>query len=263
MQTNNRRLVDEALEYEAVKNTFLLGWEWIALNKSFTAMALGIYVIFNIFGVSFLATIFAIMIHIYMGRIFYTSNNIGMYVDAIKTSDTEKLLKGTFPPALGAYLGWTLLMLILGFMVLLFVSSMHDLSTLNVQTAEDIEANIETLKPLLLAFAMPFSFLMLILLYIKPLVESNITVSKTFKEGFLAVFSTFSFALWRKSLRRDYFFYVLQLDVLLLIILLPIGFLVSLLGLNMVTYILVFIGLYLVNIFMAIASMMLRRMVIE
>ena len=261
MQENNNRLVDEALVYEPVKNTFLLGWEWIILNKPFTAMALGIYILFNIVGVSFLATVFAIVIHIYVGRIFYTSNNITTFVDTIKGATREKLLKDTLAPALGAYLGWTLLMFISGLVLLLLVLNIHDISVLNLQTPEDIEANMEILKPLLMGFSIPLFSIMLLLLYVKPLVEANITFSHTFKEGFSAVFTIFSLVLWRKVMRSDYFFYVLKLNFLLILMMLPIGFLVNVIGLNLLTYMMIFILLYVVNIIMAMASMMLRRIV--
>ena len=266
MQRNNKRLVDEALTYEPVRNTFLLGWEWISINKAFTAMALGIYILFNILGVSFLATVFAITLQIYIGRIFYASNNITSYIEQIKESTREKLLKDTLIPSFGAYLGWTLLTFIVGFLILLFILNTNDISTLNLealQTPEAIEANMETLKPLLMAFAMPLFFLILLVLYIKPLVESNITLSRTFKEGFSAVFTAFSLDLWRKAMRRDYFFYVLKLDILLIGMMLPVAFLLSLIGLNLLTYILIFILLYIINIITAIASMLLRRMVEE
>ena len=264
MQENNRHLVDEALTYEPIRNTFLLGWEWISINKEFTAMALGIYILFNILGVSFLGTVFAIIIQIYIGRIFYTSNDITSYVDTIKQSTREKLLKDTLAPSFGAYLGWTFLTFIIGLLVLLFILNIHDLSSLNVealQTSEAIEANMELLKPLLMAFSMPLSFLILLVLYIKPLVDANITLSRTFKEGFSSVFTTFSLELWRKAMRSDYLFYVLKLYMLLIGMMLPIGFLLSLIGLNLLTYILIFILLYIINIIMAIASMLLRRMV--
>jgi len=264
MQKTNTRLVDEALIYDPVKNTFLLGWEWIVINKEFTAMALGIYILFNIVGISFLATIVAIMLQIYIGRIFYTSSSITTFIDTIKASNQEKLFKETVSPAIGAYLGWTALMFLVGLLVVLFVSSMQDLSTLQLETlqhSEDIEANMKIIEPLLMALGVPFLLMMLVLLYIKPLVEANITMSHTFKEGFLAVFSSFSFALWRKAMRRDYLSYVVKLDFILMVMLLPIVFIVSLIGLNILTYIMIFVFLYMVNIMMAIGSMMLRRMV--
>ena len=264
MQENTTRLVDEALIYEPVKNTFLLGWEWIVINKEFTAMALGIYILFNMVGVSFLATIFTIMLQIYIGRIFYTSGNITTFIDTIKASNREKFLKETVAPAMGAYLGWTVLMFLVGLIVVLFISTVQDLSTLQLETlqsAEDIEANMKIIEPLLMALGIPSLLMMLLLLYIKPLVEANITMSHTFKEGFLAVFSSFSFDLWRKVMRSDYFIYVLKLDFILMVMFLPIVFVVSLIGLNILTYSMILVFLYMVNIMMAIGSMMLRRMV--
>ena len=264
MYTNNKSLVDEALIYEPIKNTFLLGWEWITVNKAFTATALGIYILFNLLGVSFLATIFTIMIQIYIGKIFYGSIGITEFVESIKTSTREKLVKDSFFPAFGAYLGWTLLMFIIAVLLLLLVLNQQDISALelsNLQTPEAIEANIDILKPILFSLAMPSFVLMLIVLYIKPLVEANIIMSQTFKEGFSAVFTIFSFELWKKAMRSDYFTYVLKLNLILIVLSLPLGLLVTLMGLNILTYIVVFVFLYVINIIMAIGSMMLRRMI--
>ena len=264
MQENNTRLVDESLIYEPVKNTFLLSWEWMKLNKQFIAMTLGIYVLFNLVGISFVATMFAIVMQIYIGRIFYESMDISTYVDAIKKSNAEKLLSKNIAPAIGGYLGWIVLMTMVMLVVVVFVSSTYDISTLDLQslkTVQDIEANIDILIPFFIAMSIPALVIMLVLLYIKPLVDANIVMSHTFKEGFLAVFTSFSADLWRKSLRGDYFYYVSKLGIVMMLMMFPFALLVSVIGINILTYIIMFVLLYISNIIMTVASMMLKRMV--
>jgi len=100
MQENNRRLIDEASQSEAVKNTFRLGWEFVRLNQKFTLIILAILIVLNFLGmIPFLSLIaptiggvLGLSLQIYAGRVIYKSDNIANYVDVIKKSDISEVV---------------------------------------------------------------------------------------------------------------------------------------------------------------------------
>ncbi len=47
-ENNNRLLVDEAIAFEPIKNTFRLGWEFVKLNQQFTITAMIIFILLNL-----------------------------------------------------------------------------------------------------------------------------------------------------------------------------------------------------------------------
>ena len=114
MQESNRRLIDEALDFEPVKNTFRLAWEFIVLNKRFTLIAMGVFIVLNLIGsipvLSLIFTVFAavfgIVIQIHSGRTFYATQNIETYVQEIKDSRVEEITSKHLRTGLGIYLGW-------------------------------------------------------------------------------------------------------------------------------------------------------------
>jgi len=100
MQEENTRLIDEASQSEAVKNTFRLGWEFLKLNQTFTLTVLGALIVLNFLGMiplislvaPMLAGILGITLQIYAGRAVYESDDITNYVEVIKKSDISEVV---------------------------------------------------------------------------------------------------------------------------------------------------------------------------
>lgn len=266
MQEENRRLIDEALDFEAVKNTFRLTREFIVLNKNFTFMAMGIFILLNVLGMipllslifSLLATVFGIVIQIHVGRTFYATENIETYVDEINNSRVDEVAKRYAQTAFGVYLGWTLLIILI-----LFVLSLTAITTGLVN--KNMNEN-----DLIMAFAglgLPLILAALIFSYVQPLVYSNIILSNSLGEGFKAVFSIFSKDVWSSALQKSYFSYIAKVGLLTMAIILLLGVMVALLSSIPIIggFSMMFIlgAIYLLMVFISISSMMARRIVEE
>ncbi len=266
MQENNIRLIDEALLDEPIKNTFRLAWEFIGLNRNFTFIVIGVFIVLHLLGTipvlslifSILAGIFGVAIQMFMGKIFYSTENIETYIEEIKESRLELLLKKHFKTASGVYLG---LILLLFLMMMLFV--MIAMFTGVV----DSNMNEGDILIALIGLSVPFMLLLLIFSYVQPLVLSNIILANSFEEGFKAVFTLFSKDVWSSAMRKEYFTYVAKAGLVLMVMLLVIGFIVNILIMlpiiNFFTTIFMLIFMYISMVFISIMSMMARRIVEE
>ncbi len=260
MREEKKRLIDEALEDEPIKNSFRLGWEFIRLNQKFTLSAMAILIALNLFSMlpigSFLilfSGVFGMIIQIHAGRTLYGTHNIDSYINEIEETKLEEITKQYVPVALGGYLAWIVLVL-LSFILLGIVGGMSGLISEGMDKADLLNAVI--------TLGFPFLVIALLLSYVQPLVQSNIIVANSFQEGFKAVFSLFSVEVWRSSFNKRYFNYMALFGLLLLGLMfvvsaiMAIVMMVPLLG-NMLSVIIV----YFLMVIMAMASMMARRMV--
>ena len=117
---DNRRLIDEALEHEPIKNTFRLAWEFIRLNQKFTLIAMGLFIVLNLLGglplmgtlFMVFAGVFGMMIQIHVGKMFYGTDKIETYVATIEDNKIENVIKQHIQVAFGAYMGLIVLLLI-------------------------------------------------------------------------------------------------------------------------------------------------------
>jgi len=263
MQEENKRLIDEASEFEPVKNTFRLGWEFIRLNQTFTLTVLAILILLNLLGIiplfsliaPMLAGVLSMTLQIYAGRTVYESKNITDYVERIKNSRIDsEALKGHFSTAFGAYVGWIVL-----FIAFMFIASIVAVSSglINENMSEpDILMALASL-------AFPFMLVALILSYVQPLVHSNIVLSNGFVEGFKAVFTLFSRDVWSSAMQKSYFVYVSIFGLLIIGILIPFVALFASMGMGLFLNILLVIVSYILMIIISIAAMVARRIVEE
>ena len=263
-QNRDFRLIDEALASEAIKNSFRLGWEFITLNQKFTLTAIVIFVLLNILGMipmialifMVLSAVFGLALQIHIGRTFYLTNSIQTYIDEIEDSSLEAVLNRYSATAFGAYMGWVLLLVI--FLVLFSVVG-GSMGILNENMNESDFLNA------LFLLGFPLMLVALILSYVHPLVQANIIMANSFKEGFRAVFTIFSINLWRLSLQKSYFKYVAIFGTVIILLLFIfaffIGLITTLTGLAIVGNILLMVCMYVFMIMMSVGSMMAKRIV--
>ncbi|SFV58561.1 hypothetical protein MNB_SV-14-1057 [hydrothermal vent metagenome] len=257
IKNRDRRLIDEALASEPIKNTFRLGLEFIKLNKTFTLTAMVIFIVLNIFGMIPVASfifmvllgIFALVIQIHIGKIFYESKDIKNYITEIKESSLDKTLTEHIATAFGAYLGWFVLALVLMFFFSLITSSLGIVNEFNG----------------LVILGIPIVIVALFISYIQPLVQANVIMSNGVQEGFKAVFTLFSTRLWHLAFQSSYFKYIAGFGLISILLLFLssfiMGLLTNLIGIPIIANVLMLILMYIFMIIMAVGSMMAKRIV--
>jgi len=259
MQENNMRLIDEAISFEAVKNTFRLGWEFITLNKKFTSSAIVVLLVLSLLGsiplVGFIFSVFssafALSIQIYIGRVVYETKNIETFVDEINNLDSQKLIEHYFAPALGAYMGWMVMALLLVGGISLFIGA----SEINI-------ANNTELLSLLATVGIPLLLVMLIFAYVQPLVQSNIVMANDFKEGFLAVFTIFSKDVWSLAMQGSYFKYISIYGTIVFFAAILFSFIFSIFSaIPILNIFILIVFVYIFSIMMTVSAVMARRIV--
>jgi hypothetical protein len=257
MQENNRRLIDEAISAEPVKNTFRLGWEFVTLNKKFTLSAIVVLLVLSLLGTmpyvgfifSVFFTAFALAIQIYAGRLLYETENIETFVDEVYKLDGQKLIERYFSPALGAYMGWMTIAFLFVGAISLFLGGT------NITSNEELLA-------LLTAIAIPILIISLLLAYVQPLVQSNIVMANDFKEGLLAVFTIFSKHVWSLAFKGSYFKYVSIYGLIIFLIAFLFSFVFSVFAIIPILNIFVLIVfVYILSIIMTMSSVIARRIV--
>ena len=279
MEENKRRLIDEAIFYEPVKNTFRLAWEFIILNRQFTLIAMGMFFILSILSafLGLIAMIFSgilsMAIQIYISKLIYETENINTFIDEIQKSKLENIFSKHIFVAMGAYLGTIFLFLMLSFLISFVIKSMgidlvsvlayffdFNTDTLGVELQQVTPSEV---TQFLQVFVFPLFIGFLWMSYIHPLVESNIARSSNFKEGYRAIFTFFSLNLWKKALQANYFKYIFSLLFIVVLGLLFFGVILTIPGINILASFVIVIVMYFYMVIMAIASMMARRMVEE
>jgi hypothetical protein len=259
MQENNMRLIDEAISFEPVKNTFRLGWEFITLNKKFTLSAIVVLLVLSLLGAiplvgfifSVFSSAFALAVQIYAGRLVYETENIETFVDEVHQIDGQKLIERHFAPALGAYMGWMVMALLFIGTISLFVGGSNT----------NINNNAELLA-LLSVVAIPILLIVLIMGYVQPLVQSNIVMANDFKEGFFAVFTIFSKDVWRLALQGSYFKYISVYGLIILLTVVLFSFIFSIFAaIPILNVLILIIFVYIFSIMMTVSAVIARRIV--
>jgi len=266
MQENNRRLIDEAIEGEPVKNSFRLLREFIMLNKTFTLTAIGIFILLNVLGsipvialiFAVLAGIYGISLQIHAGRTLYGTESIDTFLAEIESSKINEVLSRHVSTASGVYVGWMLLMMLL-LLILGFALSFSGAVTQKMDEAAVLMA--------LTQFSGPIILIALLFSYVQPLVHSNILLANSFGEGLKAVFTLFSKDVWRSAMQKVYFVYIAKIGIVVGILLVVIvgitTTVVTIPGVGLIFMILILALMYLLMIYMSFVSMMARRMVEE
>lgn len=261
MQEKNTRLIDEAISFEPVKNTFRLGWEFVTLNKKFTMTAMVVLLALSLLGLvpvvgfvfSLFSSAFSLAIQIYAGRLVYETANIESFVNEVHNADGQKIIERYFAPALGAYFGWMVMALLFVGMITLALNS----SGVSINVSNNLE-----LFNLLSAVGLPLLLLLLIFSYVQPLVQANIVMANDFKEGFFAVLTLFSADVWRRAMQGAYFKYISIYGVLTLLALFAFGFLLSIFSiipiLNMFVMV---VFIYVFSIMMSVSAVIAKRIV--
>ena len=259
MQENNMRLIDEATSFEPVKNTFRLGWEFITLNKKFTMSAIVVLLVLSLLGsvplVGFIFSVFssafALAIQIYAGRLVYETENIETFVDEVHQIDGQKLIERHFSPALGAYMGWMVMALLLVGSISLYIGG----SGINV-------ANNAELFSLLSTVGIPLLLIVLAFAYVQPLVQANIVMANNFKEGFLAIFTIFSKDVWSSAFQGSYFKYISIYGLIVFLVAVLFSFIFSLFAAIPILNIFVLVVfVYIFSIMMTVSAIMAKRIV--
>lgn len=262
MHESQTRLIDEAIADEPIKNTFRLGWEFITLNKTFTFSIISLLVILSLLGqlpvvgfiFMFLFSVLSLAVQIYAGRLVYESDHIESFVHEVKVAKGEKALQRYFAPAVGAYSGWLLLGIALVLVLSLFIGSMG--------VNESMINNNAALIALLAKVAIPVLLVALVFSYVQPLVQANIVMSNSFKEGFFAVMTLFSAQVWSDAFQARYFNYMALLGLIVLLVSFLFGFLFTFFGaIPIINIIVVMLFVYMFMIIMSVAAMMARRIV--
>ncbi len=259
MQENNMRLIDEAISFEPVKNTFRLGWEFITLNKKFTMSAIVVLLVLSLLGsiplVGFIFSVFssafALAVQIYAGRLVYETDHIETFVDDVHQIDGQKLIERHFAPALGAYMGWMVMALLFIGLVSLFLGSTNMSATNNTE-----------LIALLSTVGIPLLIVILIFSYVQPLVQSNIVMSNDFKEGFLAVFTILSANVWRRAMQGSYFRYISVYGLIVLVAMFLFGFIFAIFSaIPILNIFILIVFVYVFSIMMTVSAVIARRIV--
>lgn len=259
-QNSDIRLIDEALSSQPIKNTFRLGWEFIKLNQQFNISMIIIFIVLELFATipkfsllfTLLSAVFSLLIQIYVGKIFYKSRDIKEYIDAIEDSTIDKLLKKDIGTAFGAYLGWMVLTI---FLILLFGFIGRSLGIINLYMSQsDMVDILPIIAPIIIFIT-----------YIQFLVQANIILLNSFKEGFKEVFRLFSPSLWHLAFQSSYFKYVALLGLVIISSFLLFSFIIGIItafsGLAIIGNILMVILIYIFMIIISIGFMMARRVV--
>ena len=253
------RLINEALASEPIKNTFRLGWEFITLNRKLTMtllstlILLGFLSMLPIVGVVFtvFSSVLSQSIQIYLGRLVYNSENIEAFVSDIEQVEGETIVKHHFSTAMGAYLGW---MVIASIFLLLF-----GVVAGSMGVTESMIYDERALIGILFSMALPLIFIVMILSYLQPLVQSNVILSNGFNEGFLAVLTIFSPDLWKRAFQWSYFRYVSLFGILFLMMIFLFGMVLSQVMQVAVLNILVMVmAFYVMSMILTVSSMMAR-----
>lgn len=262
MHENNIRLIDEAISSEPIKNTFRLGWEFITLNKPFTLTVVGVMIFLTLLGFvplvgfifSLFAGVFALAVQIYVGRLVYETDNIETFVSAIKDANGEDLIQRYFSAAMGAYMGWMVIGIGLIALITLLLGGMGiSDSSLN---------NSVALLSLLSTVGLPALVIALMISYVQPLIQANIIMSDTFREGFFAVMSLFWVDTWRRAFQGVYFSYVARLDLLVLGVSFLFAFIFSIFAvIPILNIVVLLLFVYLLMIMMSVAAVMAKRLV--
>ena len=259
MQEQRRFLLDEARTQEPIKNTLRLAWEFIVLNKKFTLTAMSMLLLLNIL-TAFLGLlamvisgVFSLAIQIYVSKLVYKAQNIEEFIEDTKSSKVEEAVAKNALVSVGAYWAWIVLFLVLFFILVMVVKS-FGVSFENIKS-------IEELIPIAQTLFLPIFILALLLSYIHPLVQGNITLAQEFKGGFLAVFSMFSPTLWKNSLKNGYPKFIAMMMGLIFLAALLLGIFISLPIINMLANFIVIVVMYGYMILISVVAMMGRRMV--
>jgi hypothetical protein len=205
---STRRLVDEALTYEPVRNTFRLGWEFIRLNPIFALSLLLPFMLFLSWGLNpflsmlffSLAIIWSFGIHIYVAKLFYRCEDMHMFVQEVQKSTIEHFIKTALPLGLGAFLAWTLMLFLLA---IVFVILLFSLATINQSMA--LEPSIK------LFLILPFFLFFLFFWLIHPIIQSNVALSENMFDALFAVYSFLFKNLWKDAFQKEYLFYILMI----------------------------------------------------
>jgi len=264
MENSERRLIDEALETQPIKNTFRLAWEFITLNRNFTFTLMGVFIALHLLGMipilalvfMVFAGVFGLAIQIYIGKIFYQTADIHSYLDKIEKSKIDMVSYTSIAPAFGAYIGGLVFLFLMAFLFGVVANSM---GLIHEGMSES------DLIKMIASLGMPMILTLLVLLYLQPLVQANIILAKNFNEGFKAVFTIFSPNLWRDAFHKAYFSYVVILGIIVLstifIVATFLNVIASMSGLGLFLHILLLGCLYVFMVIMAVGSVMAKRIV--
>ena len=203
MEEKHQKLIDEAIAYEPVINTFRLGWEFIVLNQTFTAISLGIAIVTNLLSfmlpsIGFIAMmvygIYMIGVQILIGKTLYESEDIGHFVQKVKEIEFKPFVEKYLSLAIGAVIGWAIVYTVI-LMVILIIGFL----------AYIILGNMEAAFTLVF---IPASMLLLLLAYIQPLIQAKMALGNNIEETMMAVFSIKDKKVREQSFNKRYFKYI-------------------------------------------------------
>ncbi|NEW60807.1 hypothetical protein GSY74_05885 [Sulfurovum sp. bin170] len=221
----SQRLIDQAIE-NPIKNPFRIGWEFFKLNRGLAFAIIGVHFLLSILGLipaigilfSIASGIFVMAVQIYVGKLFYQAEGMSEFAKAVEESSLQNIIDTETKTAIGAYMGWILFAIVVGFTVALSLGANMQEMAHATSTAKDIEI---PLTPILVLLGL------LVLSYVFPIVQANVILAENFKEGFFAVMRMFSANYWRKAMTGGYFKYISLFSLVLLGFMLLLGLLLS------------------------------------
>ena len=117
----------------------------------------------------------------------------------------------------------------------------------------------------LVSIAIPMLIITLLFSYVQPLVQANVVMANTFKEGFFAVMTLFSVDVWSKAMTKKYFKYTALFGTavfgIMFIFALISGLLSAVPVVNILMSIVLLLGIYVFIVIMGVAAMMVKRIV--
>ena len=203
MEEKHQKLIDEAIANEPIKNTFRLGWEFIVLNQTFTAISLGVAVVSNVlstmvpsigFIVMIIYGVYMLGLQILIGKTIYESENIENFVQKVKEIEFKSFVEKYLPLAIGAVIGWAVVYTVI-LMGILIIGLLAYFITGNMEAT------------LTLAF-IPASILLLFFAYIQPLIQAKMALGENLEETMMAVFTIKDKKVREQSLNKQYFKYI-------------------------------------------------------
>ena len=260
-EKTSANIVEQSLEHP-IKYAIMLTKEVYSLNKGFfwgiTALIIVLAILSNIQIVGLVASVVSgilmFALFLFTGKVFDTSSTMDMFVKEIESISISKLWNDYWKPALGAYLGWVIVVIALIILTTITFSLTGGTSLL--MQDEPLASNLTLLLPPMI---LPLIILSLIL-YVIPLVFANTIRTDTFEDAFKSVFTLFQGTLWRRAFTGGYFKYMAAIGLVLIALIVGVsvasGLLVTLLGAIDPT--MIYIGMILMVIVMVIFQVIIN-----
>jgi hypothetical protein len=188
------------------QTAFLLAWEFMKNNWKLTVLTILIEIALIVLGfVPILGVFFSLLLslvifneQIYFGKaVLLSKANVEKIREISKQTSLSKFLFEYIGIAIGSYLGFFIVLLIIGIVAAILMNfGIYD------------NYGQVTITPLGYFLLLIIAVYLGIISYIAPAVMGEVLKSNDFSEAFKRVFLVFNWNFWKKSFNKDYFIFV-------------------------------------------------------